>query len=171
MQKEVTSHVVKGLMAVLVLIVYDLASNFLGFKMEGWNGIVWSALLLGMVIWGCIVFGTQMNHNVTFGKVFIHGFKMSAVIACIWFVYTLLAIHLIFPNLLEEMLDKGLEEARKNPQFREEDMEKGRGIALKVIKLTVYAGAVLGPLVIGVIGALLGGAFAKKRPVAEFENV
>jgi hypothetical protein len=171
MQKEVTSHVTKGLLAVLILIVYDLAAQFLGFKYEGWNGLVWAALLLGMLIWGCINYGTQMNDNVTFGKVFTYGFKMTAVIICIWFVYTLLTVYVIFPNMLDEMWEKGVEQARKRPDFNEERFQQGAAIGRKVMKAFVFVGALLIPLILGVVGALVGAAIAKKRPVpADFEN-
>ena len=171
MQKEVTSHVIKGLIVALILMVFDVVSYIMGFKMESWAGFLWMGMLLIAVIWGTVNYGNQMNHNVTFGKLFMHGFKMSAVIACIWFVYTVLAVYLIFPEMLDEMWEKAMEEARKNPNYDQAQMQQGMEIGRKIMKVTVLAGAVLGPLIIGCIAALIGAAAGKKRPVGEFENV
>lgn len=171
MKKEVTSHVVKGLVVALILVAFDVVAYTMGYKLESWVGFVWMGIFLAAIIWGVLNYGNQMNHNVTFGKLFMHGFKMSAVIACIWFVYTLLAVYLLFPEMMDQMWEKAMEDARKNPNYNEEQMQQGMAIGQKIMKVTVLAGAVLGPLIIGCIGALIGAAAGKKRPVAEFENV
>lgn len=171
MKKEVTSHVVKGLIVALILVILDVVIKVLGLGMETWAGLISTALFLGAVIWGTLNYGVQMEHNVTFGKLFLHGFKMSAVVACIVFVYTVLSVYVIFPEMLDQMWEKGMEEARKRPDYNEEQMQQGMGIAKKIMTVSVLAGSLLGTLVVGCIGALIGAAAGKKRPRPEFENV
>ena len=171
MQKEVTSHVVKGLIIALLLIVLDIVIKVMGLGTETLIGLIPTLIFLGAIIWGTIIYGVQMEHNVTFGKLFMHGFKMSAVVACLVFVYTVLSVYVIFPEQLDQMWEKAMEKARSRPDYNEEQMQQGMEIGRKIMTVTVLVGSLLGTLVVGVIGALIGAAAGKKRPRPDFENV
>ncbi len=169
MEKKITSHIIKGLLAALVLIIYDVASHFFNFKYAGWFAVCWCLILVAAIIWGCITYGRQMDHNVTYGSLFTHGFKITAVLCCIWFVYTLLTVYVFFPGMINEIIDRGIEEAKKRGNYSDENMKRGIGRVRSITRVVILAGAVLGPLIVGVIGALLGAAFAKKSPRTPFE--
>lgn len=166
MEKKVTSHVIKGLVLFLVLVVFDLLGYFLDLKFEKWYGWITYAIMLGGIIYGCVLFSNQKNNNVTFGNVFAHGFKISLVLTCLLFVYTLISLNLLFPDMMDKILAKAMEEARKSGK---EIPDEALAMMPKIIKITIYAGLVVVTLLIGVIGGLIGGAVAKKNPPTPFQ--
>ncbi|MBI1781922.1 MAG: DUF4199 domain-containing protein [Sphingobacteriales bacterium] len=105
MEKKVTSHVTKGLILALVLIVVDVAATVLNIKYETWFKWLPTLFFCIVIIWACINYANQMDNNVTFGNVFVHGFKTSAVIACIMVLYVILSIFVLFPDQIDKVLD------------------------------------------------------------------
>lgn len=171
MEKKVTSNVTKGTVIALILIVLDMVSSFADFKYATWYTWIPSLLLIAAIIWACISYANQMENAVTFGNVFAHGFKTSAVVACLVFIYTLLAIFIIFP----EMKDKALEMAaiqmdKQGNNMPEETKEQALKFTEKIFVPVAIASAVLGTLIVGVIASLLGAAVAKKNPPTIFPN-
>lgn len=161
-ENKIISHITKGLVIAAVYIIIDLAANFAGIKLENYYGWIMMCLLIGAIIWSCIHYGKQMDNNVTFGKVFVHGFKTSAVVSCLLFVYSVLLFYVISPELIDQMVAKGIEQAEKRGQDIPED---SKGIMTKMTKVFVLVGAILGPLILGCIASLIGAAVAKKRPI------
>ena len=168
MEQKITTHIVKGILISLMLIVLDLVSQFADFKFEQWFGWTSFAITIGLLIWATVTYGKEMNNNVTFGNLFAHGFKTTAVVTCIVFVYTILSVYIIFPNYIDQLIQKGMEEAAKSGQQMPETTGEGMEMAKKITTLIVLAGVVLGELVIGSIGALIGAAIAKKNPKDPF---
>jgi hypothetical protein len=169
MEKKVTTHITKGLIISLVMIVMDLVSGFANFKFEVWYRWIPSLVLLAALIWACVSYGAQMEHKVTFGNVFVHGFKASSVTACILVIYSLLSVYLIFP----ETRDQATELARKSMEQKNlspEAVEQGLEISRRLFLPSVLAGAILGTLLVGVIASLIGAAVTKKRPPSLFES-
>src|SRR3954463_6897513 len=96
-EKKVMTHVQKGLLVSLILIVLGIAAYFGGFDTQSWYRWIPLLILLVAIIWACIYYSSQMNHQVTFGNVFSHGFKTSAVITIILIVWGILSVTIIFP--------------------------------------------------------------------------
>ena len=59
---------------------------------------------LAGIIWACISYSKQINANVTFGNLFAHGFKTTAVIIVIMFVYTIVALKVLFPDMVDKSM-------------------------------------------------------------------
>ncbi len=166
MEKKMLSPLNKGLILSLILIAISVVTYVAIPDMEkqqkfGWINYV---IIIGGLIWACITYSKDMNHNVTFGNVFAHGFKVTAIFTCITLVYTILAATLIFP----EMKDKALEVARKqmesNDQLNEASIDQALEMTQKFFFPFLIAGVVVGSLIIGCIGSLIGAAIAKKNP-------
>ena len=172
MEKKVTSHITKGLIIALVFIILDLVAVFTDWRLHNWYGIVTGLLMLGAFIWACISYANEMNNAVTFGNVFVHGFKASAVVAVFMFVYALLLVNFISPGIIDAIIEKSIEEAQKDGKFNsdisDEELERGMELGRKIGKIGFYAGSLLMTLVIGAIGSVLGAAFAKKNPPTPF---
>src|SRR4029077_15698586 len=109
MEKKVTSHITKGLIISLILIVLDLIDGFANIRLANWYRWIPLLVLAASLIWACISYGSQNNNNVTFGNVFGHGFKTRVVITCIMVLFTILSFTIIFP----ETKDAALDQARK----------------------------------------------------------
>jgi len=170
MEQKVTSPIVKGLIITLILAVLDLIGGFAHLKLETWFKWIPTLVLCAAIIWACISYGSQLNGNTTFGNTFAHGFKTSAVVACILIFYTLLSIYIIFP----ETRDLAIEQARKQMEEKgnipEANIDQAIEMTRKFFLPFAIGGTLIGTLLVGAIAALIGAAFTKKNPNAEMEN-
>jgi hypothetical protein len=168
MENKVTSHVVKGLIISLILIAAGIAIHFAGLSMNKAVSSLQYVILLAGIIWACIVYANQMNNNVTFGNVFAHGFKTTAVVTVIIIIYTIIAIKFIFP----EMADMAQEQARENMEknnMSEDQIEKAMSITEKFFVPLAIGSVLFVFMIIGLISSLIGAAVAKKNPQTPFQ--
>lgn len=168
--KPVTSHLTKGFIIVLIMVVLDLISGFAKFKYESWFTWIPTLILCAAIIWACISYANQMNNSVSFGNVFAHGFKTTAVVACIMVLYTLLSVFVIFPESKEMAIEKARQEMEANPDMPESTIEQGIEMTRRLFIPIAIGASLLGTLIVGAIAALLGAAFAKKNPPSPFQN-
>src|SRR5436190_10018238 len=115
MEQKVTSPVSKGVIITLLLIVFGLIIYFTGQMGNKSLNYLQYIILIGGIIWSCILYAKQMNGNVTFGNVFGHGFKTTAVVAALLAVYTFIAVKFLFPDIVDKSMDiarKKMEESR-----------------------------------------------------------
>src|SRR6476469_10039980 len=168
MEKKVTSPVVKGLIISMILIVISLViyfTNQMGNKSLGWLQYL---LFCGGIIWACISYAKEMNANVTFGSVFSHGLKATALVIAIMAVYTLLAAKVIFPD----MVDKGIEQARTQMESQgkmsSDNIDTALEFTRKYFVPIAMGGIVLVFGILGCIASLIGAAAAKKNPQTPF---
>ncbi|HZJ59450.1 MAG TPA: DUF4199 domain-containing protein [Chitinophagaceae bacterium] len=171
MEKKVMTHVQKGLLVSLILIVIGIAGYFTKLFEQSWFSWASNGILCIAVIWGCVTYANQMNGQVTFGNVFTHGFKMSVVIALILIVWVILAMTVLFP----EMKDKSLEMARQRMEERgnlsDSQIEQGVEFTKKFFIPFAIGGTLLGTLIFGTVASLIGAAFAKKKPVNPLDQM
>lgn len=170
MENKPTSHVTKGLIIALFFIVLDLVAQFAGFKFDTWYSWTSSLLMIAAFAWAAISFANQMNNRVTFGNAFAHGFKTSAVVACIMFVYAILLVYVISPEMIDQMMEKELEKAAAQGKDVSEGMEGNEDLVKKIVKVTMLAGTLIGTLIVGCIGSLIGAAIARKNPPTPFQT-
>lgn len=169
MEKKPTSHLTKGLIISLITIVISTVAYFMGQQNSGWVQFAQTAVLLGGIIWACITYGRERNNQVTFGNVFGHGFKVTAVITCITLVFTILFM-LIFPEMKAQALENSRLEMEKNPKFDESSIEQGIAMVDRMFYIFLIGGIILMYLIIGAVASLIGAAVTKKTPVTPFEN-
>lgn len=170
MENKVTSPVTKGIIIVLILAVLDIIAGFTGIKWETWFS--WIPLLIFFIgiIWACISYANQMNNAVTFGNVFGHGFKTTAVITCLMIVYTLISVYVIFPDTKEIAIEKARQQMESNPNISEEMADQAIEMTRKSFVLFAVLGSLFTYIICGAIAAVLGAAFAKKNPPTPFSN-
>lgn len=162
MEKKITSHLNKGLIIGLVLVAIGIVFQVMDIY-ERW--LQW--LILGLfciaIIWACISYASEMEGNVTFGKVFSHGFKTSAVVAIIAIVSFIL-MYYIMPETKAKIIEKTREELAKNPQMTDEIIESTTSMMDKSYFLFGIIGSIFSYAFIGAIASLIGAGFAKKNP-------
>ncbi len=166
----VTSPLTKGLIISLILIVLDIIAGFAGYRFQTWYQWLPTIVFCVAIIWACINYANQMNNAVTFGNVFGHGFKTTAVITCIMIVYTLIAIFVLFPDMKDMAIEKAREQMAKNPNVSEEMADQAIEMTKRLFIPFAIGGALLGYLIAGAIASLLGAAFARKNPPTPFQN-
>lgn len=168
METKVTSTVVKGLVISLFLIVLSVAAQLLNFDTESWYKWLSTLLLFGAIIYSCILYSNQNNHNVTFGNVFANGFKTTAVITCITILFTVL-LFLIMPEMKQHIFDIAAKEAEK-AGATDDIVEKQQAIFKNMFWVFIIGGIMVTYLVVGAIASLIGAAAAKKNPPNPFQQ-
>ncbi|TDH27063.1 DUF4199 domain-containing protein [Segetibacter sp. 3557_3] len=169
MEKNVTTPVVKGLIISLALIVYGLALYFTGQSMNQGLGSVQYLILVGGIIWSCISYANQMNNNVSFGNVFAHGFKTTAVTTVIVIIYSVIAFKFLFPDMMDMAMEKTRETlAEKN--MTDEQADQAISMTKKFFVPFMIAGILFAFMIAGVISSLIGAGIAKKNPRDPFVN-
>jgi uncharacterized membrane protein YcgQ (UPF0703/DUF1980 family) len=162
MEQKITSHIVKGSMIALLLILINIIGQLTGFIYhENYRWIGTTTYVLALII-SAIYFSKQHGQQINFGMAFTHGFKTTAVITCLLFIYTLLSVYLLFPQQIDHFVQLGVEEAKRQGKT-DAEMKEGMTIARKVLVISFLAGGLMINLITGVLGSLLGAAIAKKN--------
>lgn len=168
MENKVTTPVIKGLIISMILIVIGLAIYFTGQVANKSLGYLQYLILFAGILWGCLNYAKQLDGNVSFGNVFAHGFKITAVVTVILVLYTVLALTVLFP----EMKDKLIEQAELEME-KQSMSDSQRDQAVSMMKNYMMPFAIAGILfffmVIGLIASLIGAAAAKKKPLDPFQ--
>jgi len=169
-ENKITSHLVKGLIIGLILIVISVGVQFAGIKRDSWPvQLVSTCILIGGIIWSVWYYGKQKDNFVTFGNLFAHGFKTTAIIAVIVIVFTI-----IFFVAFPEYKDQALEESRKQMEERgkltDDQIDQGLKIAKRFFLVAVIGSILVIYAILGAISSLIGAAITKKKPVTPFDG-
>jgi len=170
MEEKIVSPQIKGLIISMIIIVIGIAGYYSNLVYSVWFNWAVNGVFIIAVIIACIHFANQKQGYVTFGNVFMHGFKISLVVALIMLVYSVLAFSVLFPDMKEKLLQMQVEQMEK-AGIDEDKMEQAQKLFDKFFWVGVIGGAIIGNLVLGCIGSLLGGAFAKKNKVDPFNQM
>jgi len=170
METKVTSPQVKGLIISLILIVYGLLIYFIDHLNQPALSYVQYALFLGGIIWACISYSNQLNANVTFGNLFAHGFKTTAVITVIVLIYTVLAFNVLFPDMVDKSIEMSRQKMEADGKVSDEQIDQSLKMMKDHFTLFAVVGVIIGFAVLGAIGSLIGAAVAKKKPQDPFGN-
>ena len=168
MEKQITSHIVKGAILGGISILFSIIIYVFNLYTTQWLSWLSYAILIGGIIYGNVLFANQNNNNVTFGNIFAHGFKTTSVIIVITVVYVFLSLKVLFPEMPEKILDIARKKMAENPQMTDEMIEQGIGMTKKFLLPFAIGGAIIGTAFMGVIASLIGAGIAKKNPVDPF---
>lgn len=171
MDKQITSHIIKGAILGGISILFSIIIYVFNLYTTQWLSWLSYAILIGGIIYGNVLFANQNNNNVTFGNIFAHGFKTTAVVIVISVVYTLLSLKVLFPDMIDKIVDMSRVEMEKNPQMTDEIIEQAISMTRKFFIPFAIGGIILGLGFFGAIGSLIGAAVAKKNPVDPFSAV
>jgi hypothetical protein len=166
METKVMSSTTKGLIIGLVLVVLSLATYFLITDISKQQSYGWISyiLIIGGAIWACLSYAKDMNGDVTFGNVFSHGFKTTAVFTIIVLLYTILATTVLFPEMKDKVLEAARTQMEKDNQLNETQIDQAISMTSKFFVPFAIGGVIIGYLLLGAIGSLIGAAIAKKNP-------
>ena len=163
-ETKIMSPQIKGLLIALIVIILGIAGYFTGLGFSTWYNWVVNAIMLAAIIIACVHFANQKQGFVTFGNVFLHGFKITAVIAIIVLVYTLLAFTVLFPDMKEKIFE--MQQAQMEKRGLDDDkLEQGMTMMKKYFMIFLVLGVIFGTLIWGSIASLIGAAVAKKKKI------
>ena|SRR5689334_2287377 len=171
MEQKVTSPVLKGVIITLLLIVFGLIIYFTNQMENSAIQYIQYAILCIGIIWSCISYAKQLNGNVTFGNVFAHGFKTTAVVAALLAIYTFIAVKFLFPDIVDKSMDiakKRMESSGRN--MSDEQIQQSLDMVRKFFVPFAIGSILVIFAIVGAISSLIGAAVAKKNPRSPFEQ-
>ncbi len=170
MKQKKTSHIVKGVVIGLILIIYSTALYLSGQMMnKGLGYLSYVILIVGLIISGNI-FSKENDGNVTFGNIFAHCFKANAIVTLLVILWSFLSLKVIFPNMQDQMMDYTRKELEKAGTLSDEQISQSLAFMQKGFMVFMIGGAILGYAILGAIGSLLAAAIAKKNPQQPFSQ-
>ena len=169
METKVTTPVIKGLIISMILIVIGLAIYFTGQVANKSLGYLQYLILFAGILWGCIFYAKQLNGNVSFGNVFAHGFKTTAVVTVILVLYTVLALTVLFPEMKDKLVEQAELEMEKQ-SMSDSQREQAVSMMKNYMMPFAIAGILFFFMVIGLIASLIGAAAANKKPLDPFQQ-
>lgn len=170
-EQKIMTHITKGLLVSLILIILGLVGHFAGIDMQGWFRWLPLIILVIAIIWACAYYSTQMNGQVTFGNVFSHGFKMTAVITIILILWSVLSIIVIFPDTKEKALETARQQMEDGGKLSNSQIEQALDVTSRFFMVFVIGLTLLGTLIAGLIASLIGAGVAKKKPVNPLDQM
>ena len=171
MEKQITSHIFKGAILGGISILFSIIIYVFNLYTTQWLSWLSYAILIGGIIYGNVLFANQNDNKVTFGNIFAHGFKTTAVIIVITVLYTVLALYVLFPDMVDKIIELSRTEMLKNPKMTDEMIEQAMTMTKKLFLPFAVAGAIFGTGFLGAIGSLIGAAVAKKVPADPFSDI
>lgn len=175
MQPKPVSSLTKGVLIALLLIVFNILTIVTSLDKVPGVAFVGHIILIVGLVWSIAYYGKQLNYVSTFGKYFLHGFAITAIVTCLLVVF--MAVYMIIdPAMKQQALDKAAEEMRKNPNYTDEQMSQALDISKRFFVPMVLGSLVLGYMFLGTIVSLVTAAIIKKNPPAAygtdtFENI
>ena len=170
MEDKITTNVTKGVIISLALIVYGLVIYLTGLYTNQSLQYVQYIFLIAGIVWACTSYAKQLNGDVTFGNIFAHGFKTTAVVIVIMCIYTFVSVKILFP----EMIDKIMIEARHNMQAQQglsdDQIDKALDTTREHFVLFAICGIIIMFAIVGAISSLIGAAISKKNPLDPFSQ-
>lgn len=170
MEQKSKTHIAKGTVIGLVLIVYTIILTITGQMFNKLLGnLAYLILLIGLIICGTL-YSKENNANVTFGNVFAYCFKVNTIVTLIVILWAIISAKFVFPNTKEDMASytqKALEKLNYPDDqitYQVSIIKKGFWILLTAGNLLIYA-------IAGAISSLIAAAIAKKNPVQPFQQV
>lgn len=164
MEIKTTPPSQQGLLIALPLVLFAVVTTILKMESNKALGALPVLVMIAGIVWACLSYSKQMAGNVTFGNVFNHGFKASAVVAAIMGLWVAISLGLLFPDALDRAMDLQREAMQKKGGIPDEQIDQALSISKKMALPMGTIFSVIVYLVIGAIAALIGAAVAKKNP-------
>ncbi|MEO8582715.1 MAG: DUF4199 domain-containing protein [Flavitalea sp.] len=170
MDKKETTPVMAGIVVGLLMVVYTLLLYLTGWYLIQFTQYVGSLIMFVGIVYCIRNHGKEKEYNATFGNLFAFGFKMTAVITCILILYTFLS-GFIFPDVKTKIIEMARENALKQPNANESQVELGMEMFAKNYTIFIIMGLLFWNLVVGSITSLIGAAITKKKPKNNFQDL
>jgi len=162
---NITSHVTKGLILAVILIIYSVVGHLANLLQRDWYFMEGVGIFVAGIVWGVVNYAGQMKGEVDFSKLLVYGLKLAAVVTCLLFIYSLLEVYLFFPGYMQQKVMSYALRASKNGKIDQESYNANKDEAVKVLTTMYFAGTVMGTMIVGLLSTLVGGVLAKKNPV------
>ncbi len=161
------THIQKGLVIAAILIIFKTITHFTHTVFAEWSVFIFGLIILLGVTIAVQLFQKETNIQFKFTELFTYGFKVTAVITCIYFIFIFLETKLFFPDYIHERLLKSIEQIKQSgiidQKTFEENIDQSMALGKKVETYKYFAGSIMITLFLGVIGSALGSVIAKSK--------
>jgi hypothetical protein len=166
MENKIMTPATKGLIIGLVLIAVSVLMQLLISDLEKMQKLNWVSfvLIIAAIVWACYSYSKDMNGNVTFGNVFAHGFKTTAVLTIIMVAFTVLSLTILFPEMKEKAIELARTQMEAKGELSESQIDQAVSMTEKFFMPFAIGGVLIAYLIMGAIASLIGAAIAKKNP-------
>jgi hypothetical protein len=161
MENKITSHFTKGFIIGGVIVTLGFAFQIMDIY-EKWVQWVTIGLYFAALIWSCIFFSQQMKGAVTYGQIFSHGFKTSAIVTLISIAFFIIT-YFLMPEIKEKAMEMARQEMAKDERLTPEMIDQAISWTDKLYLVFGIVGSLFGFALTGVIASLIGAAVAKKN--------
>ncbi|MBX3254036.1 MAG: DUF4199 domain-containing protein [Chitinophagaceae bacterium] len=169
MEKKPLSHITMGGIIAGIIIVYSMIINFMELSANKTLGYLSYAFILGGIIVAVSLYGKSVDHTAGFGKLFVFGFKTTAVMTILFIAFQVV-FFLIFPEYKEKFFEIAREQMLKEGKVNDEQVEMGIQMVRKLFWVFIIGGTLFGFVVSGAISSLIGAAVTKKIPQSPFQQ-
>ncbi|HEY4148534.1 MAG TPA: DUF4199 domain-containing protein [Chitinophagaceae bacterium] len=160
--KKTTSHILKGIIIAVLYMMIDFIVEKKGEQAPVFLRYLPAIIMAGGVILSCFIFGRQTGGHSTFGDVFAHGFKTTAVFTFLVAVYAYIMIQYVFPPT-EKDIQAAMATIQQQGNVMPQEVRKMAVDASKHAWVITVSGGIFASLICGLVGSLIGAAIAKKK--------
>jgi len=165
-EKKMMTPMTKGLILGMITVGLSLLLQTFIPDLKEQQKYSWASLFIifAGIIWACWSYAKDMNGNVTFGNVFAHGFKTTAVLTSISIIFTIITLTVIFPDLKEKAMENAREQMMEQDQLNDTQIDQAIEMTSKFFIAFAIGGVLISYLLIGAIASLIGAGVVKKNP-------
>lgn len=153
----------KGSIIALALIILSVVIYFTNqYGNRNLRYLQYAIVFVGILL-SSMYYAKQMDGNITFGNVFAEGFKTTAVVIVLLAIYTIISLKLVFPGMVDKMVDAARQEAQSQGQASLDEFNKS-AVTMKEFMVPITIGFTIVSIgVSGAVAALAGAAFSNKK--------
>ena len=158
------SHIIAGLMISSLLVILTIGTRYASPGQQSMMQTLAIVIMVGGIVAFVNLYGKAKNNQVTFGNLFVYGFKITAIITLVVILCNVV-FYLSFPELKAKILEASRQtmvaEGKKTDAEIEEVLKAARNgfwVYMAGSILFIYA-------IIGAVASLAGAAVTKKVPV------
>lgn len=158
--RKPTSHILKGIIIAVVM----MALNFTAQKVTQLPPVFMylpTLVLVAGVIFSCIIYKKQSAPQPTFGDVFAHGFRTTAVVTLLMAVYMFIISKLAYPHTSEADIQVAMKSFEQMGNVMPAEARRMAEEGVKRAWIFDVSGTIFTTLVCGLVGSLIGGAIAR----------
>lgn len=164
MENKITSRVTKGVIIAGILIALDIVLQKIYVTVpDGARYMPRLVITFVGVLASSVIFIKQSGGRLSFGEVFSHGFKTTAVVAFLMAAYTFIAVRFIYPAPGPAEMEAAVKAIQQQGNALYEEARQQAIQAAKNRWIIYVSVSIFASLIPGLLGSLAGGAIAKKN--------
>lgn len=166
MEKKVTSHILKGLIISVILVLYYIIIEYLNLGLNKFSTLILIFILFGGLVVSAYIFAKQQNYNVKFGNLFAHSFRVNAIIVLVILFWTVISMKFIFKNQVTDAINQYSQSLASDSNLSNTQRENAINNYKKILVPLSMGKTIFIYGILGAIGSLIAASVVKKNPTS-----